>query len=591
MNHSTRRLTSLCCLAAVALLAGCAGPDPMRLSIKKTFEPEGFELKALMAACQPEDPAVWELTRIAENEDATVCVSQVTGEIPPHYFKKHHRVICILNGKGIAEVGGTRYRVNPGTTVTVPKGVIYRYIPTSPARYFAISMFSPRYNGKDIKYIKVPGQKKPKRRPKRKPAERPAPELVTSKIAAPEPAKPKPAEPTISAPKAATTKDVKPEVAKPRVPAHTPPTHKQPKTKTAKQLKQEMETLFARGLADFKAGDLWAAKAKLTKVRDSHVDLGGFMGGQRRKLAKTLAKIDELQSEAARKKINADMQALFEKGLQDWKAHKLVEAKEALTEVRKSGVDLGGMFGSKNKLLRRALADIDRKMGALARARAARPRVDRPTPKSVTAEIDKPKPATPKRPEATISAPKARPAKDAQPQAAKPETPAPAPPVATRAKTKAAKQLQQDMESLFARGLADFKAGRLQDAKAKLTKVRDSRVDLGGFLGGKRRKLAKTLAKIDALQSEAAKKKLKADMEVLFEKGLQDWKAHRLVPAKEALTKVKKSGVDLGGMFGSKNRLLRRALADIKRKMGALARVRAAQPRKAKPFKPADGRK
>jgi len=146
--------------ATVVSLAGCTGPDPMRIHLKKTFEPQGFELADLMRTYEPLVPGKWQLDPIAEHPEGTVCVSQVAGkegqpgEIPPHYFKRHHRVICVLNGKGIAEVGGTRLRVAPGTTLVVPKGRPYQYTSTSTQRYFAICAFSPRYTGKDIKFIK-----------------------------------------------------------------------------------------------------------------------------------------------------------------------------------------------------------------------------------------------------------------------------------------------------------------------------------------------------------------------------------------------------------------------------------------------------
>ena len=132
----------------------------MRIHLKKTFEPQGFELADLMRTYELLVPGRWQLDPIAEHPEGTVCVSQVAGkegqpgQIPPHYFKRHHRVICVLNGKGIAEIGGTRHRVAPGTTLVVPKGRPYQYASTSTQRYFAICAFSPRYTGKDIKFIK-----------------------------------------------------------------------------------------------------------------------------------------------------------------------------------------------------------------------------------------------------------------------------------------------------------------------------------------------------------------------------------------------------------------------------------------------------
>jgi len=173
----TPRVHSLAYLAVFALLAGCSGPDPMRIHLKKTFEPAGFEFPELLAAHGPAADDDWRLDAIAENEDATVCVSQAGVDgIRSHYFKRHNRVICVLRGKGIAVVGGTRHRVGVGTTITVPKGKSYQFIPTKGGRYFAIAMFSPRYTGKGIKYLdkrkkkaKKAAPAKPKAAPKAEP--------------------------------------------------------------------------------------------------------------------------------------------------------------------------------------------------------------------------------------------------------------------------------------------------------------------------------------------------------------------------------------------------------------------------------------
>ncbi len=156
----------------------------MRISLKRTFEPEGYELQDLMNACRPADASRWELVRIGENQGATVCVSQVKGEVPPHYFKRHDRVICVLNGIGVAEINGTRFRVKPGATLIAPRGAVYRYIPTSSASYFAITLFTPRYTGRDIKYLKQPKAAKNAARPAKKAPQANKPKSADKKPAA-----------------------------------------------------------------------------------------------------------------------------------------------------------------------------------------------------------------------------------------------------------------------------------------------------------------------------------------------------------------------------------------------------------------------
>ena len=154
-HHRPAALLAVALLCAgIVVVTGCQAPDPMRIQLEKSFDPKGFELAQLMDNYEPLIAEKWQLDPIAEHEEATVCVSQVTGNIPPHYFKRHDRVICILNGKGRAEIGGTRYLASFGTTLIVPKGTRYRYVSDPGQKYFALCMFSPRYTGKDVKFIK-----------------------------------------------------------------------------------------------------------------------------------------------------------------------------------------------------------------------------------------------------------------------------------------------------------------------------------------------------------------------------------------------------------------------------------------------------
>lgn len=161
MSPCRRTLVArLSCLAVgLSLTAvGCRAPDPMHVHLKRKYEPEGYEIADLMDRYEAVVDSKWQLDPVAEHPEATVCVSQVKGDIPLHYFKRHHRVICVLSGKGIAKVGGTNYRVSPGATFIVPKGARYSYTNEGAGKYFAICTFCPQYSGKDIKYVK-PGKK------------------------------------------------------------------------------------------------------------------------------------------------------------------------------------------------------------------------------------------------------------------------------------------------------------------------------------------------------------------------------------------------------------------------------------------------
>lgn len=75
-------------------------------------------------------------------------------EIKPHFHEKHDKTISIKRGKGIAVLNGTRYLVEPGMVIQVPSSAKFKFINTGTERFVALYVFTPPFDGKDIKYIK-----------------------------------------------------------------------------------------------------------------------------------------------------------------------------------------------------------------------------------------------------------------------------------------------------------------------------------------------------------------------------------------------------------------------------------------------------
>ncbi len=80
---------------------------------------------------------------------------RANGEIQPHYHKRHDKVIYVKKGTGIATLDDTRYVVKPGSMLQVPLKTVFKFLNTGNETFVAVSVFSPPFDGKDIKKIKV----------------------------------------------------------------------------------------------------------------------------------------------------------------------------------------------------------------------------------------------------------------------------------------------------------------------------------------------------------------------------------------------------------------------------------------------------
>lgn len=97
------------------------------------------------------------ITDVGENKNSSMHLIQVraNGEIHPHYHKRHDEVIYVKKGSGIATLDDTRYVVKPGSILQVPLKTVHRFLNTGNETFVAVSIFSPPFDGKDEKKIKV----------------------------------------------------------------------------------------------------------------------------------------------------------------------------------------------------------------------------------------------------------------------------------------------------------------------------------------------------------------------------------------------------------------------------------------------------
>ncbi|MHC4268416.1 MAG: cupin domain-containing protein [Planctomycetota bacterium] len=81
-----------------------------------------------------------------------------------HYHKSHDEIVYIKKGSGMLEIDGTRHSVKEGMVVMIPRASRHNYVNTGDETNIAISIFSPPFDGKDIKVVKTSmGYTRPKK--------------------------------------------------------------------------------------------------------------------------------------------------------------------------------------------------------------------------------------------------------------------------------------------------------------------------------------------------------------------------------------------------------------------------------------------
>lgn len=94
---------------------------------------------------------------IGKDKSSSIYLFQIreNAEMEAHYHKSHDMIMYIKKGSGILELNGTRHSVNEGMMAVIPKLSVHRYINTGEVTSIAVSIFSPPFDGNDIKELRV----------------------------------------------------------------------------------------------------------------------------------------------------------------------------------------------------------------------------------------------------------------------------------------------------------------------------------------------------------------------------------------------------------------------------------------------------
>ncbi len=75
-------------------------------------------------------------------------------EMDTHSHKAHDEILYVKQGSGIIALDGARHIVKEGMIVMIPRKTVHKYMNTGKETNITVSMFSPPFDGKDIKVFK-----------------------------------------------------------------------------------------------------------------------------------------------------------------------------------------------------------------------------------------------------------------------------------------------------------------------------------------------------------------------------------------------------------------------------------------------------
>ena len=122
-------------------------------SFPEVFLPTIEDIDGIVEANKLSEGQNIKIVPVGGNENISAHLIQVreNAEIDAHYHKSHDQMIYVKKGEGILEVNGTRHNVKEGMMLVIPRKAGHRFINTGDGTNVTIAIFSPPFDGEDIK--------------------------------------------------------------------------------------------------------------------------------------------------------------------------------------------------------------------------------------------------------------------------------------------------------------------------------------------------------------------------------------------------------------------------------------------------------
>jgi quercetin dioxygenase-like cupin family protein len=151
--------------AAVLIICGCMATKKPGGFVESLRNPTSFpeifrpEIKYIDEIVEEkslgEDEDVM-IIPLGQDKSTSIYLFQIRqgAEMGTHSHKTHDEILYVKKGSGILALDGVRHVVKEGMIVMIPRQSVHKYINTGSETSTTISMFSPPFDGKDIKVLK-----------------------------------------------------------------------------------------------------------------------------------------------------------------------------------------------------------------------------------------------------------------------------------------------------------------------------------------------------------------------------------------------------------------------------------------------------
>ncbi len=165
-NKLLKNVTILLVSAAFMAFFGCkAAPKPGGFvdslrnptSFPEVYKPEITYIDEIVKEQILTEEENVKVVPLGQDKSSSIYLFQIgkNAQTGAHYHKSHDVIVYIRKGRGMLEIDGTRHSVKEGMVVTIPRGSYHNYVNTGDETNISISIFSPPFDGKDIKVIKT----------------------------------------------------------------------------------------------------------------------------------------------------------------------------------------------------------------------------------------------------------------------------------------------------------------------------------------------------------------------------------------------------------------------------------------------------
>ena len=163
----SKNIVLLIVSASVLVVCGCFGAkksgafvESLRnpTSFPEIYSPEIKDIDKIVEKKSLADDEKVKIIQLGKDKSTSVYLFQISqdAEMDAHYHKSHDEILYIKQGSGLLILNGDRHIVKEGMVVMIPRNTIHKYVNTGKVINLAVSMFSPPFDGKDIKVLEAP---------------------------------------------------------------------------------------------------------------------------------------------------------------------------------------------------------------------------------------------------------------------------------------------------------------------------------------------------------------------------------------------------------------------------------------------------